>query len=173
MLAANNSANPLIFTTLSAAVNPPITPGQTQEVVPSLASVATSSIFRVQDLALVEPGNTNQELVRIISIPGTGNLTATFKKQHASGSYMALQAPIASLYVQTVPGGAATIFLGNNKSMSNNSYLIAQINNSTAGTQPYDWTDVETGSGINPLNTNEYWAYGTAGDKYNVVLTYI
>ena len=175
-IAANNSANPLVYTTSTAAITPPGLSGQggtAYAVRPTLATLAANNIFIPQDLISVEPGNANAEIIRVISTPSNNTITAEFKKAHAANVYIGLHFKIASLYVQTVAGGANAIYLGNNKGMSSNSWLIAQVQKTSANTQPYDWTDNEQGSGINPLNTNEYWAYGTAGDQYNVVLTYI
>ena len=166
---ATNTAQPLVGTLLTANVS-------SGGSVPVSIPVASSAIFRVNDRVEIGIGSSVAEITFVNTIPDSTHITAIIKNAHnnvANNNSIALHQAIAGLYVQPSAGDSGILYLGNNIAMSNNSYLVKALTNVAANVQPYDWNDDEQGSGINPLNTREYWAYGTANDTYNVVLTII
>ena len=165
-IASNNNAQPLVYTQLTANVAPGVG-GVT------FIPVGNSSILRIHDRVVLDPGYAAEETTEVITIPGSANFTAILKNSHANNNFVGLHFACAALYCQPTAANTGPIYLGNNAAMSNNAYLIAKLTNVAANTQPYDWTDNQQGSGINPLNTKEYFSYGMANDTYAVTLTYI
>jgi hypothetical protein len=162
----SNNSQPLCYTTLTANVNPFGT-------VPVFIPVATSTNFRIHDRVVLDPGLTMEETTEVISIPGNANFTAILKNSHNNNNFVGLHFACATVYCQPTAGNTGPIYIGNNAAMSNNAYVIEKLTNVAANAQPYDFSDNQQGSGINPLNTKEYFGYGTANDTYTVALGYI
>jgi len=162
-IGATNTPQPVFSTTLTAnlAASP----------TPQSIAVASSVGFKVRDKVSLGPGTATFEQADIVAIVDGTHITVIVTKAHTSGDFVGLNFPLANLYVQTKDGNSASLYVGNSPLMTDALWCISQLTKVAAAAQPVDFYDAQI-YGANPGNLNEYWVYGTMGDKYTVSLSY-
>jgi hypothetical protein len=170
-IAAGGTPQPLIGTTLSAAV----APGGTDpngDPAPQTIAVASSAMFRNGDWAVIGTvAGGDAERVWIQSVPDSTHIKTRISKSHANGVYVRLAMACQSVYIQTKQGNAGAIYVGTEGMVkATPSGVITILYPFAAPTQPIDWSDpVEIGA--DGTTTADFWVDGTTGDGYMPSLT--
>lgn len=171
-IVAGGTPQPLIGTTLGAATGPS---GTDQNGDPSNVNVlvADSSMFRGGDWAVI--GTTaggDEERVFVQKVPDATHITVKgMAKAHLNGAFVRLGIQAQSVYVQTIQGNAAAIYIGTQALVKATlANVLAVLYFFAAPTQPVDWTD-PTRSTPDGTETSDFWVDGTTGDGYLPSLT--
>jgi hypothetical protein len=168
-IGTTNTAQPLIGTTLTAAVNPPGPTASQIAVSDQLTTlpVADSSFFLNGDWVMLDVG-ANEERVIIQTVPdGTHIQVKGMAKAHANGTFVRLAVLTNDLYIQPKDGNTASLYVGTSSALTNaGAFAIKQLTKVTAGTQPNDFY-INRGTGLgNPEDLGQYWIVGTNPDQY-------
>jgi len=163
------SAQPLISTTLAAAVAPSILPDSTQQ---TTLQVASSAIFVVKDTVVIGlvsgTSFTNVERAQIVKIPDATHITVQgLSLTHAANELVVLSIPVATLSVQSKDGntGAIGIGTGPGVNLTTGVQLLYKLATVAASAQP-NVRDFTFATGINGINTSDLWIVGTQNDTY-------
>lgn len=158
-IAVTGTPQPLIGTTLSAAVAAPN--GATSTTL----SVADSSIFEDSDWVVVDAGASAVERVRIESIPDSTHIIVfQLQKAHANAAFVSLGRSATILYVQGIAANAAALFLGNS---TENTSTLAGVMAVIATVASGQANDIRIETPLqNGIDTSDYWIAGTAADGY-------
>lgn len=162
-IAAGGTPQPLVGTTLGAAVQIP----SSSDTLVSLA-VADSSMFLAGDLAILGSPGTSEERVQVTAVPDATHVTVRgVQKAHASGSFLRLSLLMNSLFIQTKDGNAGPIFVGMSNSLDKvtGAFVIAKLFNVALGGQPTEFGTTPTGV-ANSEDLGQIWVDGTTNDSY-------
>ena len=160
-IVAGGTPQPLVGTTLTAALSPP---SQGSSVV---AAVADSSMFMNGDYVMLDVG-ASRERASVYNVVDSTHITlANFNLAHANSTYVQLSGATFSVYIQTTTTNAGAIYLGNASTMvkATGVNCLAQLLNVGAGIQPIDFSDNRSFGG-SAIQIGDYWVDGTTGDKY-------
>jgi hypothetical protein len=163
-IAAGGTPQPLVGTTLTAAVTAPTNP----DAVVSL-SVADSSMFLKGDRVVIgSTGAADEEDAAVFSVPdGTHINVQDIENNHANGAYVRLGILINSLYIQEQDGNTGALFIGTSSALvkATGVFVIAKLQAVGAGVQPNELDSTRSGL-ANPDQLGQIWIDGTTGDKY-------
>lgn len=176
-IVAGGTPQPLIGTTLTAAVGPVAKPGDFvgasgQFTLP----IADSSIFLPGDWLVLGKPSTGEERFQVLSVPTTTSVvilipTTTpnwgIKNTYASGSYVRLGSVTNSTYIQTTQANAGPIYVGTKDTMvkATQAFCVALLYNQASPIQPIDFHDGRSGL-ANCETIGQIWVDGTTGDGY-------
>lgn len=162
-------AQPLIGDVTTAAVAIPMK-GQD-----AIITVANSAIYQVGDRIVLEPMTANKDTYKIVAIPSggvtlQGSLEDAAGHAHANGVIIQLSINAVDVVVQPKSGGAGNVIIGadNTVTATPGGSAIAEIDKTTAGTQPAAW-HMAGGTGANVVNTADAWMIDASADT---VFTY-
>lgn len=163
-IVAGGTPQPLIGTTTTAIVGPAPDSRSPNVSIP----VADSSIAVAGDYVVVDTGAAI-ERVTVVKIPdATHIIVSQLANNHASGVIVRNGNTVNSVYVQTLDGNGAAIFIGNSSAMvkATGVGIIAKLQNVPLGSQPSDWSQSDAAGGMNPISLADFWVDGTTGDQY-------
>jgi hypothetical protein len=166
---SGGTPQPLIGTRLTANAGPAAT-NNTIKI-----AVADSSMFQKGDWALLQsvdgttrPGARH----KVFSVPDSTHIVLNSLEQayvggaFGTGDWVILANLVNSVYVQTVDGNAAALFLGTTGMNTTGSVnVIAKLENVSSGTQPVDFEN-DRNVGANPESLGQYFIDGTTSDSY-------
>lgn len=166
-IGATNVAQPLIFTTLTAAV-----PAGTSGV--QTYAVADSSVFQPNDWAIIgSSAGGDEERVLVTSIVDATHIKVVRRDNngvfiaHANGAFIRLSMACATVYVQTKDGNAAAIFVGTQGVTTAGVNATKKLQQVALAAQPTEFLDTfNADSGPNPIDVGEVWVAGTLNDQY-------
>lgn len=165
-IVSGGTPQPLVGTTLSAALTAPLNPDTAVN-----AAVADSSMFLNGDWVVLEvDGAALEERVKVFNVPDSTHIKLVgVKNSHASGAIVRLGTAINSLFVQSKDGNAAPLFIGTSSAMVKaiGAFVIAKIVQVAAGTQPTELDSTRSGL-ANPDTMGQLWIDGTTSDSYLV-----
>ena len=166
-IAATNTPQPLIGTTMSAAV---AVPTNVPDLTAALTSipVADSSMFAKGDWAMLDV-TTNEERVQVFSVPdGTHVKVVGMALPHASGAFVRLAVLANDIYIQPADGNSGALYVGNASTLSTTTgaAAIKKLIQTAGGTQPQEFYISRRAAGANPEDIGQYWIAGTLNDKY-------
>lgn len=160
-IAAGGTPQPLVGTSLTAAVTP-----TSQDV---QIAVADSSMFMVGDYAVLDTdasGAHARDRVLVTVINDSTHITVrTLTYAHANACPVAVGRTCANVYIQTTQANAGPIYVGTallNKTGQIN--VISLLYQMPSG-QPIDWNQALPIT-ANALELADYWVDGTTGDGY-------
>ena len=171
-IAAGGTPQPLIGTTISAAVGPvagvsPPNPNNTLAL-----TVADNSMFSVGDWGVIGKPSSGEERLLIQSKSGTTTVTVRLPKDglvnaYGSGSYFRLSNQMNSVYIQGLDGNTGPLYVGTGDAMvkATGVLLIAKLQQVATNSQPIDFHDGRSGL-ANADDCGALWIDGTTGDKY-------
>src|SRR5277367_3283863 len=112
-IAAGGTPQPLVGTTLTAAVVPPSNVKDPATAL-TLLPVVDSSMFLNGDWMMLDStGAPGEERVQVFSVPnGTSIQVKGMLQPHASGAFVRLAVLTNSLYIQTLDGNTGAIYIG-------------------------------------------------------------
>jgi len=169
-LGVTGTAQPLIGTTLTAAVNPPAPSASQIAISDQLTTlpVADSSMFIQGDwLMLDSTGAAVEERVLVMKVPdGTHVQVKGMQFAHVNGAFVRLASLANDIYIQPADGNTAAIMVGTSSLLTNaGAFAAKKLIFTTAGTQPQDMY-IRRPNGQNPEDLGQYWIVGTNPDKY-------
>jgi hypothetical protein len=167
-IGTTGTAQPLIGTTLSAAVAVPTNVPDLNVALTTLP-VVDNSMFHAGDWVMLDStGAAAEERVLVFSVFGTTSISVKgMLNAHASGAFVRLAVLANDIYVQPADGNAAALYVGNSSSLTTlGAFAIKKLIQTTGGTQPQEFYISRRSSGINPEDIGQYWIAGTAADKY-------
>jgi hypothetical protein len=173
-IVAGGTPQPLIGTTITAAVGPVAYPQGIPGPNALLSiTVADNSMFQSGDWAMIGKPSTGEERLQVMSISSTtivkalvpypGGLTGTY----LSGAYFRLGNAINSSFIQTIIGNSGAIYIGTKDTMVKAGYVfvVATLEPVTGTTQPTYFSDDRTAA-LDPDDIGQLWVDGTTGDGY-------
>ena len=167
-IVTTGTAQPLIYTTLSAAVNGPSNRNAGGSGLTSIA-VTSSAIFVQKDyVTLMSLTGTNKERLMIESIPDATHIVVRGMTLARLATDLAvLSSTCVITTVQALDGNAAVLGIGNgpNASLTTGVGLVFKMVQTTAGTQPQYFSSALMGW-ANSESMDDLWIVGTAADKY-------
>lgn len=187
-VAATDTPQPLIgsWVTAGAGFNAPSGVPLTLTLGTALTSGNDASIFAPGDEAyLIDPNGAHGEPVRIQSVSGNtvtlGNQTdmstqgqnPVTRFAHAAGAigtgtFITPHQMANNFLVMLEDGGTGTfLYIGCKYNMTATAYRVFKLAKTSSGTQP-QWYSSAMFSPGNPFQPSEWWAYGTAGDAWNI-----
>lgn len=167
LIGATNVSQPLIGTTLTAAIPAGLTGLQN-------FAVADSSFFQPGDWMVIGSAAAgDEERLLVNSVPDATHIKLQKREDsapflaHANGAPVRLSILVNNVYVQSKDGNVAPLFVGIQGVLTDGTKMIAKIQNVAAGQQPTDFKDAFTSdSGPNPIDIGEIWIAGTVNDQY-------
>lgn len=169
-IVAGGTPQPLVGTTLTAAVNAPTGAGSTLALADILTvlTVADTSMFLNGDYAMLDSTGANEERVQVFQVL-TGNTMSVkgMLKNHANGAYVRLAALANSTYVQGLDANAGALYIGTSSALvkATGVFVIAKLQTVAAGVQPIEFSSTRSGL-ANCDDLGQLWIDGTTGDKY-------
>lgn len=168
-LAVTNTAQPLIFATITAAAAVgPSGFGQGDSL--TTLTVDDSFWFLKDDfVTMCSPTQTLVERVRVWKIVDSTHVTVQGMTQARSANdLMILSIPCSTIYVQPTAGGAGAMGIGTayDCAIATGVHLRVILQKVAAGSQPVDWTSSRTSAAPDPINSSDYWIVGTNPDTY-------
>jgi hypothetical protein len=132
-------------------------------------NVASTTRYKVGDRIYLDPGQTNQDLLLIDSIPSSTVLNCRSEGQttntHANGALVQLHLSVIDVQIQAVDGNAGAVWLGSDNTVtaSGGGSAFRQLQKVTGGQTPNEW---RSGYGIdhNESMTSDGWMCGTSTD---------
>lgn len=174
-IAVSNTAQPLIGTTTTAATGP-FAIDRNGDYGVMTVPVTTSTMFQNGDAVIIgSKANGDEERVFVQKVTDATHVVLRgMTKTHVSGSFLRLAEMCQSIYVQTVAGNAANIYLGGQSlnPTGDIDVIAVLIPVAATGVQPIDYGDPTRGI-ANGSDVGQYWITGTAGDGYIPSLTVI
>jgi hypothetical protein len=170
-IAATNTAQPAVGTTLTAAIAPSTIPVGGSPI-PQSVAVASSAVFKKGWKAVIGAGTANQEVVDVVGIPDATHITIANLRAHSNGEFAQPHYPISSFFLQRVDGDTTPMWVGSSNLGSGatpTTGIMAKLTGVAASSQPQEFSSANN-YGANPTNISEYWVYGTAATVYNVSL---
>jgi hypothetical protein len=168
-ITSGGTPQPLIGTRLTANAGPSAT-NNTISI-----AVADSSMFQKGDWVLIQSvdGTTRPgERQLVFSVPDGTHIVLNALSQayvggaFGTGDWVILANLVNSVYVQTVDGNAAAIFVGTTgMNKAGSVKVIAKLENVASGTQPVDFSN-DRHVGANPETLGQYFVDGTTSDSY-------
>jgi hypothetical protein len=159
-IAAAGTPQPLVGTTMSAAISP--------SAGPLSIAVADSSIALQGDWVILDTPGTSEERCLVLSIPdGTHIQVSSVQFAHVSGAIVRSGIEVNSVFIQTLDGNAGFIYVGTSPVMvkATGAFLIAKLANVAGGQQPTYLASTRSGL-ANVDNIGQLWVDGSTGDKY-------
>jgi len=137
-------------------------------------TVAATKRYRVGDRLILDPEQTNQDVVMVSSIPSSTVLNCVSEGQavthtHISGAIVQLSIAVEDVILQAVDGNTAAVWLG-----SDNTVTVAggsafhQLQKVASGAVPQEWREAGEASDANIVRTSDGWMIGTLNDKVGV-----
>jgi hypothetical protein len=168
---AGGTPQPLVGTHLTASVVPGPTDPQGESSV--TLPIADSSMFSVGDRAyIVEVGLTLAEARMVLKVPNSTSIVVKgLKNQHTggafgTGAFVALQINVNTVYVQTINGNAAGLYIGlQGLVKATFAQVIALLQPIAAPGQPIEFSDAQN-FGPDTSESSDYWVDGNTGDSY-------
>jgi hypothetical protein len=162
------TAQPLIGTTLSAAVVPPTNVPDITTALTNLP-VADSSMFLNGDWAILDStGAAGEERVQVFTVPDATHIQVKgMKFAHANGAFVRLAVLANDILIQPADGNAAPVYVGNSSALTTAGVAaIKKVVFVVAGTQPQEFYISRRSGSSNPEDIGQYWIIGTSPDKY-------
>ena len=132
-------------------------------------TVALTTRYKVGDRIYLDPGQANQDLLLIDSIPSSTVLNCRSEGQststHANGALVQLHISVIDVQIQAVDGAAGAIWLGSDKTVTatGGGSAFRQLQKVTAGQTPNEWRS-GYGSDHNEGMTSDGWMCGSSSD---------
>lgn len=164
VLASGGTPQPVFGTTLTAAVGPKGTDGNSLQSI----AVASSAWFSQGDWFVLDPLNSTaakRERLRVESIPDSTHIKVSgIQYTHVNSTFVQLAEEVNTIYIQCKPGNSGIIYVGGQGMVASTGPFYALLINTASGIQPIDFTD-SIGSGQNVMSTADYWFDGTTSDS--------
>lgn len=161
-IVSGGNPQPLVGTTMTAAI--------VAGVAPQLIPVADSSMFAAGDWAYLDTPGASEERVLVLSVPDSTHINVpNVTKAHASGSLVRSGILCNSVYVQSLDGNSAALYVGNSPSLvkATGVFVMKKIQFIAAnGVIPDGTFGASLGAGMNGEDLGAYWIDGTTSDKY-------
>lgn len=167
-IAASNTAQPLIGTTLSAAV----AASSGGDVAVRSYAVASSANFLKGDWIVIGSiAVGDEERLLIQSIPDATHIQVQKRDgdfiAHLINAFVRLSINVANYRVETKDGNAGVIFVGTQGVTTAGVNAEAKLQPVPGGQQPTAYSyGFASDAGPNPTDIGEVWVVGTAGDSY-------
>lgn len=172
-IVAGGTPQPLVGTTITAAVGPVAYPTGVPGPNALLSlTVADNSMFGPGDWGILGKPSTGEQRLQIMSISSTtivkvlvpypGGITGTY----LSGAYFRLGNAINSVFIQTIVGNSGAIYVGTKDTMAKAGYVfcVAVLEPVSSG-QPTDFSD-DRSAALDPDDIGQLWVDGTTSDGY-------
>jgi hypothetical protein len=167
-IGTGGTPQPLVGTTLTAAVAPPINVPDPTVALTTLP-VADSSMFLNGDWMMLDAtGLAAEERVLVFRVLSSTSIQVKgMLSSHASGAWVRLATLMNSLYVQSLDGNSGALYVGTSSAMvkATGVWTIAKMVAVASGTQPVELDSTRSGL-ANPDDLGQLWIDGTTGDKY-------
>lgn len=169
-IAAGGTPQPLVGTTLTAAVVAQVTvPSTSPSDALSTLPVADSSMFLNGDWVILDStGAAGEERVQVFTVPdGTHIQVKGMKSNHANGAFVRLAQLMNSVYVQAKDGNVGALFIGTSSALvkATGAFVIAKLVQVAAGVQPVEFSSTRSGL-ANCDDLGQLWIDGTTADSY-------
>lgn len=169
-ITAGGTPQPLVGTTLSAAVVAPVASGSQLAVSDQLTTlpVVDSSMFLKGDYAMLDSVGALEERVRVFAVIDATHIQVIgMQFNHANGAFVRLAVLANSIYVQTKDGNVGAIFIGLSSAMvkATGVQVVAKLQQVGAGVQPTEFSTTRSGLG-NCDDLGQLWVDGTTADSY-------
>lgn len=170
-IATTGTAQPLIGTTLTAAVNPPGPSASQLAISDQLTTlpVADSSMFLKGDwVELDSTGSAVEERCLVFAVPDATHIQVKgMQFAHASGAFVRLAVLVNDIYVQPADGNTVAMFVGTSSALTTaGAFAIKKLIFTASGTQPQEFYISRRAAGANPENIGQYWIVGTNPNTY-------
>jgi hypothetical protein len=163
-ITAGGTPQPLVGTTLTAALNAPTNPDTAVT-----ATVADSSMFLAGDATRLEStGAATEERVRVFQVVDATHIQLVgVKFNHLSGIFVRLSISINSIYIQALDGNLGALYIGLSSAMvkATGVQVVAKLQLAGTGVQPFEFLSTRSGL-ANADDLGQLWIDGTTTDKY-------
>ncbi len=175
---AGGTPQPLIGTWLTTALTVSVVNAayntNTQTATPITLTVNDSSMFKGFNwLNVIDPSTFTTEKALILSVPSSTTVQVQgLKNAHPGGAYgtgawVALAGFGQNVYVQAKDGNTGALYIGTSPQMVTGTgvFVVAKIQEVTAGQQPYEFSTSRQGLADTEV-LSQYWIDGTTADSY-------
>jgi hypothetical protein len=175
-IASSSASQPVFGTSTTAAASPTYDQfaGNRTGANPSVTTLAVSSTEGFTDgsnilvATTAQLGSANPNVGRVVGIVSTTSMTVSGLNQSvASGAWVILAEEAESITIKPIVGNSAVIYIGTAQTVSStDASVIDVLPNPTSSTYSFNFFHAETTDKGHAYNTSQYWASGTASDKF-------